>query len=77
MPATQELDLAGCPVVDDDVAAVLTDLRSLERLVLDGCQKLYVTLLLFGSQVLVYVGMFRLRFSTVKSVLCEQNIGSC
>jgi hypothetical protein len=40
MPATQELDLAGCPVVDDDVAAVLTDLRSLERLVLDGCQKL-------------------------------------
>jgi hypothetical protein len=78
MPATQELDLAGCPVVDDDVAAVLTDLRSLERLVLDGCQKLYVTLLLFASWVLVYVvGMFGLRFSTVKSVLCEQNIGSC
>lgn len=40
MPSTQELDLAGCPILDDDVTGLLADLQCLERLVLDGCQKL-------------------------------------
>ncbi|CAM6122767.1 unnamed protein product [Calypogeia fissa] len=40
MSRTQELDLAGCPILDDDVTGVLADLHCLECLVLDGCQKL-------------------------------------
>jgi len=40
MCATRELDLAGCFIVDDDVAAILSNLRCLERLILDNCQKL-------------------------------------
>ncbi|KAG0589865.1 hypothetical protein KC19_1G054500 [Ceratodon purpureus] len=40
MCATRELDLSGCFIVDDDVMVVLTSLRSLERLILDNCQKL-------------------------------------
>lgn len=40
MCATRELDLAGCFIVDDDVAEILSSLRCLERLILDNCQKL-------------------------------------
>lgn len=40
MPSTRVLDLSGCWIVDEDVAAVLADLRCLKCLILDGCQKL-------------------------------------
>jgi ankyrin repeat protein len=40
MCATRELDLAGCFILDEDVAAILANLRCLERLILDNCQKL-------------------------------------
>ncbi|GLJ10929.1 hypothetical protein SUGI_0138210 [Cryptomeria japonica] len=40
MPSTRVLDLAGTWIVDDDVAAVLADLKNLDCLVLDACQKL-------------------------------------
>lgn len=40
MCATRELHLAGLSIVDDDVAAILTNLRCLDRLILDNCQKL-------------------------------------
>jgi len=40
MCATEELDLAGCFIGDDDVAAILSNLPCLERLILDNCQKL-------------------------------------
>uniref|UniRef100_A0A0D6QUM4 F-box domain-containing protein n=1 Tax=Araucaria cunninghamii TaxID=56994 RepID=A0A0D6QUM4_ARACU len=40
LPSTRVLDLAGTWIVDDDVAAVLADLKNLDCLVLDGCQKL-------------------------------------
>ena len=40
MRATRELHLAGCFILDDDVAAILVNLRCLERLILDNCQKL-------------------------------------
>lgn len=40
MCGTRELDLAGCFILDDDVAAILANLRCLERLILDNCQKL-------------------------------------
>ncbi|KAG6550855.1 hypothetical protein Mapa_007469 [Marchantia paleacea] len=40
MVGTRELDLAVCPILDEDVAAVLVDLPNLEQLILDGCQKL-------------------------------------
>lgn len=40
MCATQELDLSGCFIGDDDVTAILSNLRYLERLILDNCQKL-------------------------------------
>lgn len=43
MPSTKFLDLSGCWIVDEDVAAVLADLRCLEGLILDGCQKLTST----------------------------------
>ncbi|KAJ7544919.1 hypothetical protein O6H91_09G099000 [Diphasiastrum complanatum] len=40
MPCTRVLDVAGCGVLDEDVSSVLADLRGLECLILDGCQKL-------------------------------------
>ncbi|KAL3697793.1 hypothetical protein R1sor_011869 [Riccia sorocarpa] len=40
MSSTQELDLSGCPLLDSDIAPLLVDLSSLERLILDDCQKL-------------------------------------
>lgn len=40
MPSTRVLDMAGTWVVDDDVAALLADLKNLDSLILDGCQKL-------------------------------------
>lgn len=40
MPMTKVLDLSGCWIVDEDVAAVLADLRCLKCLILDRCQKL-------------------------------------
>ena len=40
MPMTKTLDLSGCWILDEDVAAVLADLRCLNCLILDGCQKL-------------------------------------
>lgn len=40
MPSTRVLDMAGTWVVDDDVAALLADLKNLDSLILDGCKKL-------------------------------------
>lgn len=40
MPSTRLLDMAGTWVVDDDVAALLADLKNLDSLILDGCHKL-------------------------------------
>ncbi|KAH7437884.1 hypothetical protein KP509_05G093700 [Ceratopteris richardii] len=40
MPMTKALDLSGCWILDEDIAAVLADLRYLKYLILDGCQKL-------------------------------------
>lgn len=40
MCGTRELDLAGCLLADEDVGLLLADLQSLQRLILDGCQKL-------------------------------------
>eukprot|EP01018_Ginkgo_biloba_P027961 Gb_07417 [translate_table: standard] len=40
MPSTRVLDLSATWIADDDVAAVLADLKCLECLILDGCQKL-------------------------------------
>lgn len=40
MPMTKVLDLSGCWILDEDIAAVLADLRCLKCLILDGCQKL-------------------------------------
>lgn len=40
MLSTRVLDMAGTWVVDDDVAALLADLKNLDSLILDGCQKL-------------------------------------
>ena len=40
MPMTKSLDLSGCWILDEDIAAVLADLRCLNCLILDGCQKL-------------------------------------
>jgi hypothetical protein len=58
MQVTHELNLASCVIVDNDVAVVLIDLQCLECLVLNGCQNLYNSMLLFTSWVLVHVVPF-------------------